>query len=238
MKKVILVSGKLESGKNQFADYLKQAYEINNISIRQDLFARTLKNNCREDFKILIRDINEIAVNLKTQITEHQKYLLLTYPRHERFHTEPFNDVYAKINDLITTNEHFYEEKNTITRNLLQIYGTDIFRKRVHNNYWVELLINRIKQSQEEVTIVTDVRFPNEIELLDNDPELDIIAIRIERDMDRTKKINTHISETSLDNYINWNYIVDNNETLEELWRALELIFEELQLEPVDVIEE
>ena len=68
MKKVILVSGKLRSGKNQFAEYLRQSYELNKISIRQDLFAKTLKDSCREDFKPLIRDINEMATNLKSII--------------------------------------------------------------------------------------------------------------------------------------------------------------------------
>jgi hypothetical protein len=229
MKKVILVSGRLQSGKNQFAQYLYEAYILNNISVSQDLFAKTLKNDCKEDFKPLTRDINENLVKIKSMVQEHQKYLVSIYPRHEKFYKEPFDNLYGLINDLLTTEKNFYEDKNIITRNLLQIYGTDIFRKRVDNNYWVKLLIDRVKKSEEDVTIVTDVRFPNEIELLNDDPDLYTIAIRIERDIDRKEKTNQHDSETALDDYKLFDYIVENNGTLEELWKSSDVIFEEIE---------
>ena len=44
-----------------------------------------------------------------------------------------------------------------------------------------------------------------------------IVPIRIERDIPRNALIQEHPSETSLDDYKFWEFIIDNNGTLEDL---------------------
>lgn len=53
-------------------------------------------------------------------------------------------------------------------RNILQILGTGLVRKHLHENFWVDRLELEIKQLTEsgKNVIITDVRFPNEAEMI------------------------------------------------------------------------
>lgn len=213
MKKVILVSGKLQSGKNQFAEYLEQAYTLDDVDIVQDSFAQYLKDECKEDFKPLVDYLNELADKIKYCIPTHSNENIMN----------------GHLMKLRTHDENFYENKTDITRILLQLYGTNIFRRRVDNDYWVKRMITKIKESDNDITIITDVRFPNEIEMLMNEEDFNVTVIRVERDMNRDGSENEHESETALDDYNFFNYIVDNNGTLEDLWNAMDVIYGELK---------
>lgn len=227
MKKVFIVSGKLQSGKNQFGEYLEQIIQLDGISVKQDAFAQSVKDWCLEDFKLLISYLNKQATKLTEGLKAHKTYLKERYPANEKFVSEPLDDLIYLAEKIKTEDKNFYEDKNDITRTLLQIYGTDIFRDRVDYNFWVKNLINKIKESKEDIIIITDCRFPNEIELLDDEPDFNVIAIRVERNIDRNDSVNEHESEKALDNYKNFNYIVENNGTLEDLWHSAKLIFDE-----------
>ena len=50
-------------------------------------------------------------------------------------------------------------------RHTLQLWGTEVGRNAYHNDIWVASLENRIRQTQDNV-IITDCRFPNEIEVI------------------------------------------------------------------------
>jgi hypothetical protein len=76
--------------------------------------------------------------------------------------------------------------------------------------------------------IVTDVRFPNEIKLaeafVDLNKDIQLVKVRVERpnfDNKLTDIEKQDVSETSLDNYNNWNFIVKNDASLESLQNKL-----------------
>jgi len=85
------------------------------------------------------------------------------------------------INILGLTYEQCYgsdEHKNTLTdlewnekklsaREAMEIIGTEIFRK-LKNNVWVDATINKIRRENIDVAIITDCRFPNEVEAIKN----------------------------------------------------------------------
>ena len=50
-------------------------------------------------------------------------------------------------------------------REFLQSFGTDVCRK-IKDNIWVESCISRMLTSGTELAIVTDIRFPNEVEAI------------------------------------------------------------------------
>lgn len=93
---------------------------------------------------------------------------------------------------------------------ILQWYGTDIMRKK-EPNHWVDALTNRLNADAPEIAIVTDVRFPNEAEFIkENDGTLVQVIRRNEDgsqwlDSGRDPK---HSSETALDDYYGWDYIL------------------------------
>jgi hypothetical protein len=203
MKQIILISGKLQSGKNTFADLLKEELEKNNITVGQDSFAKLLKDMCKEGFKPLIDFLNDI---FKKRIENH--------------YVEIGIDQCALIPNglekFITKDENWYENKNDITRMILQIVGTDIVRK-INPNYWVEQFMERCNLSKCQVILNTDVRFPNECFIPKYNNGTQSILIRVNRNIERIGDIHNHPSETSLDSYTNWDYVIDNNSDLNAL---------------------
>jgi hypothetical protein len=132
---------------------------------------------------------------------------------------QDFNDLINIVNlfcppEYVTTFDNWYENKNPITRSLLQIYGTNIFRDRVDSDYWVKYLKNRIKTSKDSFFVITDVRFPNEIECFKNDKDFDTLVVKINRN---TCEKMSHISEKALDNYDKYDIILNNSGSKLEL---------------------
>ena len=76
-----------------------------------------------------------------------------------------------------------------------------------------ELSDNIDEDEQVSYWIITDSRFPNELAAV---KKHNGIAIKVIRDSGNTIGT-THTSETALDNYTEWDYVIDNNGTLEEL---------------------
>lgn len=50
-------------------------------------------------------------------------------------------------------------------RSILQVWGTEVARKSFNDNIWVHSLIRRVTNSNEDI-VISDCRFPNEIQLL------------------------------------------------------------------------
>jgi len=132
-------------------------------------------------------------------------------------------------------------------RKLMQLIGTDLFRDKLLNNIWVNALFADYKKPAQiaiETTggytnyptsvnfpnwIITDVRFPNEVEAI---KKRGGIVIRINRnnypterdDIKLTQRAETflsgnipeHESETALDN-TEFDYVIDNNSDIPHL---------------------
>ena len=101
-------------------------------------------------------------------------------------------------------------------RLLLQILGTDCGRNIIHPNIWVNGLFADYNASSK--WIISDTRFPNEIESVKKHNGL---TIRINRDSFlRTGKVfdtDNHESETALDDYQGFDYVINNNGTIKAL---------------------
>ena len=99
-------------------------------------------------------------------------------------------------------------------RLLLQLVGTDLFRNQLHPNTWVTATFANYQNNN---WIITDMRFPNELEAI---KKRNGITIRINRGpIERTGKMiqePEHISETALDN-AKFDYVIENDGTIEEL---------------------
>jgi hypothetical protein len=122
-------------------------------------------------------------------------------------------------------------------RMVLQILGTDLFRKEFHPDVWVNATMaaykpltfeypesyikeNPDKPATEQVFpgwIIPDVRFPNEANAI---KERGGILIRVERD---GVKRDSHESETALDNYGGFDYVFRNNGSIQKLLTQVSL---------------
>lgn len=98
-------------------------------------------------------------------------------------------------------------------REFLQKLGTDAIRNHFHEDTWVNALLADYHQSDK--WLITDVRFPNEANAI---KQYGGKVIRINRD--GIEPARGHSSETALDEY-QFDYVIDNNSTVEELKQKL-----------------
>lgn len=101
-------------------------------------------------------------------------------------------------------------------RTFLQWYGSE-YRRSCDPDYWVNKVAARIAEEKPEIAFLTDMRFPNEMAFVQKYGE----AIRVDRANLPALQgaAGVHISELALANVPdeNWDAIIKNNGTLEEL---------------------
>ena len=113
-------------------------------------------------------------------------------------------------------------------REVMQIFGTECVRAWF-GNVWADATIRRIREYLPDLAIITDNRFPNEVQAVLNEPKGFII--RLTRNPFGTYDV--HPSEASLDDY-DWTrssrcYVLDNdNITKQEQNEAIIPILESI----------
>ena len=162
----------------------------------------TGKSTAAQILKEHLFEEQSFASELKNQLFVFTKYVLganeVTY--------EHFQDQKLKIQPIKIP----YVEKEVTPRYIMQVYGTEVMRDLFNENYWVDQIIGKILNSDRENHVVVDCRYENEINRVKKKLSgvCNIYTVRINRN---TGKNDTHSSETSLDDYTSWDYIVDNN---------------------------
>ena len=120
--------------------------------------------------------------------------------------------------------------EETKPRALLQELGTEIIRNKIDPDFHINRLIEDIKvlSYYYDIFVVSDVRLPNEIEKPKEEFE-NVLTIKMERPSDElTKQQKAHATETGLDNYNNFDYIIKNDGTIEELYEKAQKILTEI----------
>src|SRR5687767_1356970 len=103
-------------------------------------------------------------------------------------------------------------------RKLLQLMGTECGRETLHPNIWINALMADYKRQDTHKHypdgigkypnwIITDVRFPNEVEAIKNKGGLVFRVNRV-----GITSTDDHPSETALDSYTQWDGIILNND--------------------------
>ncbi len=107
-------------------------------------------------------------------------------------------------------------------RSLLQFWGTE-YRRSIDPDYWVRQLAQQIELEKPQYALLTDMRFPNEMEFVLQYGE----TVRVDRD---GLPPATHASETALADVSDedWSIILENNGTLEEFLEGAVTTFDEL----------
>lgn len=203
--KVIAVTGKLQNGKDTFGNFIKE--KLDGVEVVS--FAHKLKEFAEKDFDILAKQVNFQIDELFAKLDS--KWYIKFIPFVSKF-------IKSELEDWKITSDKWYENKNFITRSILQIYGTDIMRKRVDDNFWIDKTISYIdnlKSKGVKYVVITDNRFNNEIEKL-KDKYDDVSVVNVVKSNVVEGIESTHESENSLDPDL-FTHIIDNDTTLEEL---------------------
>ena len=117
-------------------------------------------------------------------------------------------------------------------RDLLQLLGTEAMRNGLHTDTWVNALMSEYKTDNgvdmkaegngdgvvaDKFWIITDTRFPNELAAITRHEG---IAIKVVRDSGNQIGT-THSSETALDHYEDWDYVIDNEGSIDDLRKKI-----------------
>ena len=190
-KKLIGISGKMGSGKDTVGDIIRIL--TSGVLVSNDTVEHTIKISTNITGWGSPWIIKKMAGKLKFVAS-----ILSGVPMH-LFEDQEFKK------------QKMDPEWGDITyREFLQKIGTDALRDKVHEEIWANSLF--VDQNDDSQWIVTDVRFPNEAVAI---KKRDGILIRV--NTTRECVVSDHPSETSLDNYEDFDYVIDNSGTISEL---------------------
>lgn len=123
----------------------------------------------------------------------------------------------------------------TKPRELLQHLGTEVIRNKIDKDFFIKRLCNdiRVYSYYFDVITISDARFPDEIitpkKLFD-----DVIAIKVIRnnfDTNLTNEEQKHATETALDDFNDYDYVIENNGTIDELEEKVMEVVKEVEHE-------
>ena len=110
----------------------------------------------------------------------------------------------------------------------MQQLGVELIKNQIDEN----MLINRIKEDIKvyeyffDIIIISDARFKEEIENIKNK---NTVVIKIEGNENKlTDEQKKHITETALDDYKEYDYIIENKSTKKELKKQIQKMMEEI----------
>lgn len=123
------------------------------------------------------------------------------------------------------TKEHRQEREtlkdevwNITPRKALQYIGTDLFRDKFDEQIWIKILIRKIKESEYENIVISDVRFKNEFDIL---LKLGAKIIGLKRETKFKKDF--HTSEIEIDELLKHKEcnIIKNNGSFDSLFEKV-----------------
>ena len=203
-KLVVVICGNLQSGKNTLAGMIRDL--LRDYSVREDSFAIGVKENCNEDFQSAANLINDVCDKIE-QLCQDEN--------------EIFLDVLQQTRRLRLGGATWFENKTELSRILLQTYGTNIFRNRIDDEYWITQTMDIIRENKSDVVLITDGRFKNELRSLKSN--FKTICIGIKKD-NSDKNGTDHESEKDLKDYKEWNMFINNNGTFHELFQEATIL--------------
>ena len=116
-----------------------------------------------------------------------------------------------------------HEPGEMTVREVLQYIGTDVFRRLV-SDCWVKSILKKIEEDKPAIGCIDDLRFCSEANAVHEKGGYTIRLLR-------TTKEDTHESESDLDDYKHFSFLVDNREmTVVECNSSIHYILTQLNL--------
>ena len=231
MINVIIISGKLHTGKDYFADKLKPELEKCGDSVYKVAYADSTKSDVVRIIKLILHGLDVEEIMKVMDIGFVYGYQM----------TQIFNYINQDLSENSELKSEFYSLKNEALqpklkqfkryRLIMQTYGTEI-RRNLDDKYWINKVLNKIHRISDNNVgknvdiIVPDGRFKNEIKLgedLDSskyrvltvrlEAPNEVIKNRIKNDPNDQEEISketfSHSSETELDDFKDFDFFVD-----------------------------
>ena len=234
MVNVIILSGKMHSGKDTFADKLKLELEKRGDSVYKVAYADSTKSDVVKIIKLILHGRSVEGIMNAMDIGFPHGYQM----------TRIFNYVNQDLSENSDLKSEFYSLNNKDLqpklkllkhyRLIMQTYGTEI-RRSLDDKYWINKVLDKIHRISDYNIrknidiIVPDGRFKNEIKLGEDLDSLrykvltvrleapnNVIKDRIKNDPNDQEEISketfSHSSETELDEFKDFDLFVDTTD--------------------------
>lgn len=229
---VIGISGKMGSGKDTVGQIIHQLVSDHKDSSHNTSVDYSQLHNCWETKKFAdkLKDITCMLIGCSREQLEDREYKERELGEDWWLYTDGFTNepfIGGNCKNLVQYNTRV--EKLT-PRKILQLLGTEAGREIIHPNIWVNSLMSEYRGSVdtranipdwESKWIITDMRFPNELDAVKAKKG---ITIRVNRP-DTDHLSGSHASETALDES-KFDYTIENNSTIKDLFENVKLILE------------
>ncbi len=199
MNKIILVSGKISSGKDTVSQIIEDQLKLHDYRIFQEKFAAHLKHICSTTFQPLADELNKIFEenNLPQHITKKENW----YENKTIFS--------RSILQIIGTE---------IFRNHVdQDFWVDHLARKIHET------LNANFYSQ-NVILISDWRFLSETGIIEkinhlrlNSEDVEAILVKVERNVDLSQSQYSHVSENDLEKFKGFDVVINNKGSMEDL---------------------
>lgn len=219
---IIGVAGEKKHGKDTVAQYLVKEYDY-----QQRAFADHLKELCSRIFNVPLQNMYDetkkeapFANLVDLEITLNHALKLVDMIMLEYQGAIHPSDLHAIIHKLWSKNRF------TSIRDMLQFVGTDILRDLVDPDYHYNTVVKWIRDNNITKAVISDVRFPNERDNLERDFGDQAVTFLVMRPSLQRNETSGHASENSLGNPEDYNFIIDNDGSLEDLYQKIEIIMD------------
>lgn len=112
-------------------------------------------------------------------------------------------------------------------REILQGIGQKM--REIYEPVWVDAVFNvtipELEKAGRNLVLISDVRYPNEADKIH---EHGGIVVKVERSLGGTSVGANHSSETSMRNYKNFDYVLENNGSLQDYYWKLDKLMVEV----------
>jgi len=206
--KIIILTGKAQSGKDTACSYIRSFLKEKGFSSKIYPFADNLKQICTN---VLGLEYNQCWGENSDKNTP------------TRFKWDDLPMCSTDIGRLLQNRVGVKSTDYMTARDVMQVFGTNIFRS-FYPDCWVQATIKKIKDEGLDFALISDARFPNEI---DYATFYGPIVIKLTRNTLHNK----HESEIALDNYSfsnieKFHKINNDNMTMEEKNDAIKKVLE------------
>lgn len=175
------------------------------VNVKESAFADKLKNSCSKAFGIsrnYFDDQDKKEVKFETPaILDLDKISMI------------LKDYNTNVNST-TVNSQLLGMPLFTPRHIAQVIGTELLRDEVSKNVHIE----NVPIHRDAITVISDTRFENEFEVMNNRDDIEYHAVYIFRKQaeDEARKSN-HSSETDFLKFKDKCHVIDNNGDLRDL---------------------
>lgn len=194
---IIGINGKFGAGKDTVAAMLCNHYGYKRLAFADKLksIAMSYNNSSIDDMLITIDLFGKVDENIQKQIRDIMNRV------------QPHG--WRKL-----TFSECHHEKTDFSRKILQTLAEEI--RQLDQNVWAMYILNAVRNHRNSHFVISDLRYINEASLIQ---VFSGFIWKVERPdvVDENDPLTKHISENDLNDFDQWDCIINNDGTLEDL---------------------